>query len=311
MTAPVNIVSTDGIGVRFGGIAALDGVTMVVERAKICGLVGPNGAGKTTLLRVLATALVPTSGRALVDGFDPVRRPREVRRRIGYLPDFMGLYQDMRVDEYFYFFADAHGMSSSKRRAFVERALALTGLVDRAGSFIEELSLGMRAKVAFARALAGDPALLLLDEPLSGFDPLARSDFIETLLTLRDEGTSILISSHQLEDLERLCDSVVFMNGGRIVGAGREQDAPALCYELVLGGEGGSLDELLEAEGVAGARTLSRDEHAFEVDLTEGAAPAQVLRAMVLAGFEVMVWKPRGGGLEDRLRRAVDREGRR
>jgi ABC-2 type transport system ATP-binding protein len=282
---------------------------MSVSRGAIIGLVGPNGAGKTTLLRVLATALVPSTGRALVVGFDPVRKPREVRRRVGYLPDFMGLYQDMRVDEYLRFFADAYGLDAEKRRAYVDRALRMTGLADRAGSFIEELSLGMRSRVAFARALAGDPDLLLLDEPLSGLDPFARTGFIETLQGLRDEGKSVLVSSHQLADLERLCDGVVLMDRGRVVETGQPEADRSPGYELVLSGADGDTAERLRAiAGVAQVVTLPRRAAAFEVEISEGVEPAATLRAIVLAGMDVTVWKPRETSLEDRLRRAVDKE---
>jgi ABC-2 type transport system ATP-binding protein len=303
------IVRADDLCVRFGSRAALDGVTMRVLRGEIMGLVGPNGAGKTTLLRVLATALVPSSGRALVVGFDPARKPREVRRRVGYLPDFMGLYQDMRVDEYLRFFADAYGLDAGKRRAYVDRALRMTGLADRAGSFIEELSLGMRSRVAFARALAGDPALLLLDEPLSGLDPFARTGFIETLRGLRAEGTSVLVSSHQLADLERLCDGVVLMDRGRVVGAEQAEDDRRPSYELVLpAADGAAAGRLRAIAGVARVAALANRTAAFEVEIAEGVEPAATLRAIVLAGMDVSVWKPRETSLEDRLRRAVDKE---
>jgi ABC-2 type transport system ATP-binding protein len=303
------IVRTNGLCVRFGNRVALDGVTMRAARGAIVGLVGPNGAGKTTLLRVLATALVPSAGSALVAGFDPARRPREVRRRVGYLPDFMGLYQDMRVDEYLGFFADAYGLDAGRRRAFIARALEMTGLEDRAGAFIDELSLGMRSRVAFARALAGDPELLLLDEPLSGLDPFAKSDFVATLRKLRDQGTSALVSSHQLADLERLCDDVVLMDRGRVVGAGLAEVDRRPRYVIALAAAE-SADGLRSLACVARVEALPGRPGAFEVELTEGAAPAAALREIVLAGLDVAVWKPRETNLEDRLRRAVEEEAR-
>jgi len=302
------IARTEGLGVRFGGQTALDSVTMSVPRGAITGLVGPNGAGKTTLLRVLATALVPSSGRALVVGYDPVRRPREVRRRVGYLPDFMGLYQDMRVDEYLGFFADAYGLDDQRRRAFIDRALGLAGLADRAGSFIDELSLGMRSRIAFVRGLAGDPDLLLLDEPLSGLDPFARADFIETLRRLREEGKSVLVSSHQLGDLERLCDGAVFMDRGRVVDGGEVEADLGARYELVLSGGGAAVGRLQEVRGVAQARERSGRTAAYDLVLEGGVGPAEVLREIVLAGLEVTEWRPCEESLEDRLRRAVERE---
>ena len=132
--------------VRFGATTALDRVAFDLAPGEVVGLVGPNGAGKTTLLRVLATLLLPSAGRAEVGGFDVVLRPFEVRRRIGYLPDFAGLYQDMRVSEYLRFFADANGLDLDSRAEFVERALATSQLEERADDFIEQLSRGMRGR---------------------------------------------------------------------------------------------------------------------------------------------------------------------
>jgi ABC-2 type transport system ATP-binding protein len=312
VSAPNDIVVAEGLRVVFGKSAALDGLTLRVPRGIITGLVGPNGAGKTTLLRVLATALAPSAGSVFVAGFDPARQPREVRRRVGYLPDFMGLYQDMRVDEYLGFFADAYGLGAARRRAFVERALKLAKLEGRAQAFIEELSLGMRSRVAFARALAGDPELLLLDEPLSGLDPFAKADFVDTLRALRAEGRTVLISSHQLDDLERLCDGVVFMDRGRAVeDAPRGGDRP-VAYELELCSADPAIAERLAAvPGLSRVEPHPARSGAFAVELSSGTAPPAALRAIVLAGLDVASWRPHEASLEERLRRAVEEEGSR
>ncbi|HUT76288.1 MAG TPA: ABC transporter ATP-binding protein, partial [Polyangia bacterium] len=244
-----------------------------------------------------------------VAGFDAVREPREVRRRVGYLPDFMGLYHDMRIDEYLGFFADANGLDARRRRSFIERALRMTGLADRAGSFIEELSLGMRGRIAFARALAGDPELLILDEPLFGLDPFARTGFVETLRELRSGGTSALISSHQLADLERLCDDVVFMDRGRVVAPAAEEGGPGAVYEVGLAGCGPEAAAALRLlPGVARAERAAAG--GVVIELEQGAWAPDVLRAIVGAGFDVEFFRPRVTSLEERLRRAVDEEER-
>jgi ABC-2 type transport system ATP-binding protein len=310
VSEPEEILYVEELRVRFGGRAALDGVSMRVPKGAITGLVGPNGAGKTTLIRVLATALLPTSGRVLIAGFDPAREPLAVRRSIGYLPDFMGLYQDMRVVEYLGFFADAYGLDREARRAFVARALRLARLEDRAEAFIEELSLGMRSRVAFARTLAGDPSLLLLDEPLSGLDPFAKADFVEVLKQLRAEGKSVLISSHQLADLERLCDTVVFMDRGRAIEEDGLADASRrAAYELGLSGVDDRFAERLSAlPCLARVTSIADVRDAFSVELAEETTPPAALRAIVLAGFDVAWWRPLEASLETRLRRAVGRE---
>jgi ABC-2 type transport system ATP-binding protein len=292
---------------RFGSTTALDRVAFDLSAGEVVGLVGPNGAGKTTLLRVLATLLVPSAGRAEVLGFDVVRRPLEVRRRIGFLPDFAGLYQDMRVTEYLRFFADANGLDREHRTRFVEQALRTSQLEERAADFIEQLSRGMRSKLAFAATLAGDPPLLLLDEPLSGLDPLARGALRDTLSGLRDDRRAILISSHMLSDLELLCDRVLLIDRGRLVEeAGDEPDRIA-TYELELAAVDDVAIEQLEGivEVVSAARSTRPG--TVTLDIEPASAAPEVLRAIVALGLEVLAWKPSGASLEDRFRRAVDR----
>jgi len=290
--------------VRFGATTALDRVAFDLTAGEVVGLVGPNGAGKTTLLRVLATLLVPNGGRAEVLGFDVVRRPLEVRRRIGYLPDFAGLYQDMRVSEYLSFFADANGLDRESRADFVARALSRSELEDRAGDFIDQLSRGMRGKLAFAATLAGDPPLLLLDEPLSGLDPLARGNLRDTLSGLRDASRTILISSHMLSDLELLCDRVLLIDRGRLV---EETPEEAVSYDLELAGAGEGAAEQLEGIDAVRAVAAGGRPGAFALEIESASAAPSVLAAVVGLGLQVTIWKPTGGTLEDRFRRAVDR----
>jgi ABC-2 type transport system ATP-binding protein len=290
--------------VRFGATTALDRVAFDLAEGEVVGLVGPNGAGKTTLLRVLATLLVPTAGRAEVLGFDVVRRPLEVRRRIGYLPDFAGLYQDMRVTEYLGFFAAANGLDRESGARFIERSLQSSELEERAGDYIEQLSRGMRGKLAFAATLAGDPPLLLLDEPLSGLDPLARAAVRDNLSGLRDHRRTILISSHMLSDLELLCDRVLLIDRGRLVEEAPEE---AVEYELELA----TADDeaVLRIGEIAAVTAVSRGSRAelLVLQIESTSAVPGVLAEIVAFGLEVTAWKPSGGSLEDRFRRAVVR----
>jgi len=293
--------------VRFGATTALDRVAFDLAPGEVVGLVGPNGAGKTTLLRVLATLLAPSGGRAEVMGFDVARRPVEVRRRIGYLPDFAGLYQDMRVVEYLRFFAAANGLDRAAGARFVERALRTSQLAERADDFIEQLSRGMRGKLAFAATLAGDPPLLLLDEPLSGLDPLARGSMRDTLAGLRGERRTVLVSSHMLSDLELLCDRVLLIDRGRLVEEPAGEDAGPVSYELALVGADADADARVAAiEDVLSATPGTRPGSLAILVSSAGAAPG-VLRAIVALGLNVALWKPAGASLEDRFRRAVDR----
>lgn len=299
------VIVAEDLGVRFGSLQALDRVSFTLSAGSIMGLVGPNGAGKTTLIRILATLLLPTSGRAAVSGVDVVDDTAKVRGIIGYLPDFPGLYQDMRVEEYLLFFADAHGLAEGERGKFVSRALELSGLRDRSKSFIEELSRGMRSKLSFVRALAGDPKILLLDEPLSNLDPVARSDMLAIILAIKDEGKSILVSSHIISDLEKICDRVLFIHGGRLIKEPNGEEGGGQDYLIRLrGGREPARENLRQLDGV---ETLDEtgDENCFMIRLGAAADPAKVLKAAVDSGLDVIEWRPAAPSLEERLVKAV------
>jgi ABC-2 type transport system ATP-binding protein len=281
-------------------------VEFTVGKGSITGLVGPNGAGKTTLLRVLATLLVPTTGRAAVLGRDVVRQAQEVRSLIGYLPDSAGTYQDMRVDEYLKFFADAHGLDRKGFAAFRKQALDLSSLEDRARDFVENLSRGMLAKLSFVRALAGDPKLLILDEPLSNLDPVARSEMLRILEKLRSEERTILVSSHILTDLEKVCDRVLFLDRGRLLSEPTIEDE-AVTYEIRV--SAAPEDVANRLGGLDGVASVSKthEEDRFILRLASAAKAPVVLAAAVSAGLEVAEWKRASASLEERLVKAVAR----
>lgn len=297
-----------GISVRFGGKDALAGVDLLLEPGEIVGLVGPNGAGKTTLMRVAAGLLVPRGGAARLAGLDVVARAREARGRLGYLPDFAGLYQDMRVLEYLRFFASANGLDRAAMEGFVDRSLAACDLADRSGDFVEQLSRGMRSKLAFAAILAGDPEVLLLDEPLSGLDPLARVSIRDQLLAQRGRGRAILVSSHMLADLEMICDRVVLIDEGRVLRESPDGAGETAAYSLRVRGEASAALEVLETmEGVAVAVGGDEQERLL-VEVDRGVDPPGVLAVLVEAGIPIEEWGPVSATLEERFRRAVRRD---
>ncbi|MBU2572497.1 MAG: ABC transporter ATP-binding protein [Elusimicrobia bacterium] len=297
----VPAAAADRLGVRFGSFTALDGVSFTVPAASITGLVGPNGAGKTTLLRVLATLLPPSSGSASIGGLDVAGRAEEIRKTIGYLPDFAGIYQDMRVVEYLEFFAATYSLGRTETQKYIASALEISGLAGRAQSFIEELSRGMRAKLSFVRTLAGNPKLLLLDEPLSNLDPLARSELLAVIAGMRAGGKSVLISSHQLGEIEKLCDRVLFLDKGRLLEESRETTA---FYSLRLANPEADAAALIG--GIQGVASVTPSEGGrYLLRLGTGADPAEVLRGIVVAGPAVLEWRPLIPSLEERLIRAV------
>jgi len=211
----------------YGAHPALQGVSLAIEKGDMFGLIGPNGAGKTTLIRILATLLKPTHGSARVDGHDVVAQAQQVRRMIGYMPDFFGVYEELKVREYLEFFASTYGIRGAKRKATVDGVLELTDLTGKRDALIASLSRGMQQRLGLARVLVHDPKVLFLDEPASGLDPRARIEIRALLKELRNMGKTILISSHILADLADLCNKIGLIERGKLIYAGGLKDAMA------------------------------------------------------------------------------------
>ncbi len=201
-----------------GGVPALQGLDLEIDEGCIFALVGGNGAGKTTLLRVLATLLEPTAGHVHVCGYDTVRHGNEVRRIVGYVPDSFGLYGDLKVSEYLEFFADCFGLKYAS--GTISELLSLVDMDHHRRAYISTLSRGMRQRLLMARALIHDPQVLLLDEPASGLDPQGRDDMLEVLRELRSLGKTIVISTHLLADINRVCTDVAVLAGGKVLLSG-------------------------------------------------------------------------------------------
>lgn len=288
----------------------LEGFTLRVEAREVCGLVGPNGAGKTTLIKILSTLVRPDSGRVSISGIDVQTGAEAAKAVIGYMPDQPGLYQDMRVREYLEFFADAFGMAPPAREAAVESALARSGLAARAESFVEELSFGMKQRLLLWKTLIHSPKVLLLDEPATGLDPLARIELRQLLKQLNAQGITILISSHILSDLEDICTRVAFISGGRnaVDPAGAQsldvqnRSAGAPLYEVGLMGDAESAARL--AAGIPPARVLESGPGRFLVEVPgDEAAAAAFLRELIARGVAVTKFDHPSSVLEERYRR--------
>jgi ABC-2 type transport system ATP-binding protein len=306
------VVETRGLVKRYNGNLAVAGVDLSIGPGEIFGLVGPNGAGKTTMMRILATLLAPTAGEAFVTGIPVMGDPIEVRRRIGYMPDFYGVYDDLRVWEYLDFFARCYGVPANRRVAMIGELLEIVGLADKRGEYVESLSRGMRQRLCLAHTLVHDPVLLILDEPASGLDPRARVEMREILRELRAMGKTILVSSHILPELGEMCTGVAIIDHGRVLRAGsideieRSLRATALLRIELLGGP----------EAVAAAITwMGTDERVgdvLNVETPEGSAArlevpfdgdseaqAGLLRAMIEAGHAVVGFSQATSDLEE------------
>ncbi len=201
----------------YATVRALHGVSLEVQTGSVTALVGPNGAGKTTLLHCLAALDTPYAGRVLIEGEDVHDDPRHVHRRIGYLSDFFGLYDELTVHQCLRHAVAMHGYSGPEENAAVARVAAQLDLEDLIGRKTGELSRGQRQRLAIAQAIVHQPAIVLLDEPASGLDPLARQSLSKLLLGLRDEGMTLIVSSHILAELEDYSSHVLVMDKGRLV----------------------------------------------------------------------------------------------
>ncbi len=201
----------------YGDYLALDSLSIEVEKGSICGFVGPNGAGKTTLFRIIATLLKTTTGKVYVDDIDIEKKPDLVRNMVGYMPDFFGVYDDLKVEEYLTFYAELNQVSSIEIAHKIEDLLDLVGLSDKRYVYVDALSRGMKQRLCLARALMHDPKILILDEPASGMDPRARVHMKNILKELKKREKTILISSHILPEISEICDQIIVLEKGKVV----------------------------------------------------------------------------------------------
>lgn len=218
------MIETQHLTKNYGTLTALNDLSLKIQKGDIFGFIGPNGAGKTTTMRILVTLLEPTRGKAFINGLDVSKEGKKVRRTVGYMPDFMGVYDDLKVFEYLEFFAAAFGIERQKRKSIVEGVLELTDLQSKQTATVDSLSRGMQQRLGLARVLIHDPQVLILDEPASGLDPRARIEIRELLRELKRMGKTIMISSHILSELEEICDHIGIIEHGQLVFSGTMEE---------------------------------------------------------------------------------------
>lgn len=208
----------------YGKFQAVNNLTLHIPKGDLFGFVGPNGAGKTTTIRMVCGLMLPNSGHIAINGIDALARQREIRRQIGYVPDFFGVYDNLKVREYMDFYGSMYGMYSRDIAKLTDDLLELVNLSDKREFYVDTLSRGMKQRLCVARALLHNPKLLILDEPSSGLDPRARVEMKELLKNLHSMGKTIVISSHILSELSEMCNSIGIMNHGHLITAGRIED---------------------------------------------------------------------------------------
>lgn len=306
------LVQTQALSKRYTDLVALDSMDLAVERNSIFGFVGPNGAGKTTSIRILCTLLPPSSGEAWIDGYSVRDEPNLVRSRIGYMPDFFGVYEDMKVWEYMDFFASCYNVPANRRGPMTDELLELVDLGEKKYAYVEGLSRGMKQRLCLARTLVHDPALLVLDEPASGLDPRARVEMRELLRELRSMGKTIMLSSHILAELADVCTHIGIIERGKLLATGRVEDmisrlsvrkrvglkvsSRALAAHQLLSATPGVADVAFEGEAPAQDDVPA----ALAFGLTEEVDDeAVVLTRLVQAGVPVRAFAEQSGDLED------------
>jgi ABC-2 type transport system ATP-binding protein len=233
------VVETRQLTKKYGSFLALDRLDLSVEQGQILGFIGPNGAGKTTTIKILVGLARPTSGTATVAGIDCVKEPRKIKRLLGYMPDTFGAYDNMRVGEYLDFFGAAFGIPRKERARRIDATLDLAGATQFKDLYVEALSHGMRQRVAVARTLLHDPVALILDEPANGLDPQARIEMRQLLLDLAARGKTLIVTSHILPELARICHRVAIITRGRLRAYGTldeiaRQLSPLRTMEVLL-----------------------------------------------------------------------------
>jgi ABC-2 type transport system ATP-binding protein len=243
------VIAARGLTKRYGGVEVVDSIGFDIARGEVFGLLGPNGAGKTTSILMMLGLTEISSGSVSVLGFDPAREPLKVKQRVGYLPDSVGFYDHLTAEENLAYTAKLMGLPRSERARRIEAALARVRLGDVANRRVAVFSRGMRQRLGLAEILVKRAEIAILDEPTSGLDPQATLEFLDLIGELRSEGTTVLLSSHLLDQVQRVCNRVALFQGGRIVLMG---SVPELAVKVL--GAGFTVE--VEADGAGLARRL-------------------------------------------------------
>jgi ABC-2 type transport system ATP-binding protein len=208
----------------FGSFHALDHLNLEIARGELFGFVGPNGAGKTTTMKIISGLMMPDGGEITIDGINALQDRHRLKQKIGYMPDFFGVYDNLKTYEYMEFYASVYGISGHKAGQLCSRLLELVHLSDKADSYVDSLSRGMKQRLCLARSLVHNPDFLILDEPASGLDPRARLEMKEILKHLHSMGKTLLISSHILPELAEICSSIGILAHGSMIACGTMEE---------------------------------------------------------------------------------------
>jgi ABC-2 type transport system ATP-binding protein len=294
----IMLIEIDKLRLSIGGIPILHEVRLSLGRGEIYGLIGPNGAGKSTTIAAALGLLKPDAGKVRVFGTDPMLAAREHYRRLGVLPEQNGFYNWMSAETYLAFFAELYGTRSDAPE--ISRRLAAVGLSPRPHQPITTYSRGMRQRLGLARALIANPQLLILDEPTNGLDPRGRRDIHDLLLDLAANGVGVLLCTHLLDDVDRLCKRIGIISEGRTVAEGAIADLVRSEYLLMrfrirLAGK----PPATASDTMEHAEIVAHEGDWWLVDVDPAVAPDQVWRELLFSGWPIAEVKREGRGLED------------
>ncbi len=288
---------------RYGKFTAVDHLDMKIEDGSIFGFVGPNGAGKTTTMKIMSGLLKATSGSVLVNGINVAADTKLLKERIGYMPDFFGVYDDLKVWEYMDFYCGAYYIPYGERQDLIGNLLEIVDLTDKKDFYVDSLSRGMKQRLCLARSLVHDPEVLILDEPASGLDPRARVEMKDVLKQLKSLGKTIIISSHILHELSEMCSEIGIIDHGRLVAQGsvneimKRMTKKRIVYIRPFANMEGLLTYLKEQPLVSDLADNSQDaEFAFDGSDEE---LARLLTGIVKNNIPVLSFKEKEGNLEE------------
>jgi ABC-2 type transport system ATP-binding protein len=300
------MIETRDLTKMYGDLYALDRLTLKLEKGDVYGFIGPNGAGKTTTMRILATLLNPSWGEATVCGYSIYNGAKDIRRMMGYMPDFFGVYDDMKVIEYLEFFAAAYRIKGPERRRKCDQVLELVDLGYKRDALVTSLSRGMTQRLGLARVLLHEPQVLLLDEPASGLDPRARIEMRGLLKELRNMGKTILVSSHILPELADICNKIGIIERGRLLFDGDVESAirqvrqRTVLSVQVTGGLNLMAKDILKNHSSVASVELKDDEDRLLVTLNDGLNDGSfIAEILVKNGFRLKTLKEEDIDLED------------
>ena len=288
---------------KYGKFTAVDDLNLTIPESSIFGFVGPNGAGKTTTMKIMSGLLKATDGSVMIDGVDVTKNPKALKEHIGYMPDFFGVYDDLKVSEYMDFYAGTYYIPYEQREDLINNLLEIVDLSHKKDAYVDGLSRGMKQRLCLARSLIHDPKLLILDEPASGLDPRARVEMKEVLKQLQTMGKTIIISSHILPELAEMCTEVGIIDRGHIVVQGTVQEIMKQLTK-VRRIQIRPLENMTALMKLLEEQPLVEDiiENTFDVEFSyqgEDKELAGLLKQIVLADIEMVYFKEKEGNLEE------------